>query len=287
MTGRRLETSGPDRRRALGSPSARSLLMTIFGNNVLPRGEVWTGTVVGVLATLGIEEKTARQALARTAADGWLASTRIGRRVRWSFTAAGRELFTRGAERIFSFGAEAPSWDGSWLVLFTSVPETRRELRHRLRTRLAWAGFGSPAPGVWLSPDPNREVEAKEVLAELGLDDTASSFVAQYGTIGEPRQLVTAAWDIAGLEASYEAFRAQFAGAQPRRDEATFVAHTRLVDHWRRFPFLDPGLPSGLLPPGWAGTRAAELFHTRHAAWRDRAQRFFDAVAAAHGDERR
>ncbi|MGH9030756.1 MAG: PaaX family transcriptional regulator [Acidimicrobiia bacterium] len=287
MTSRRLSASGPDRRRALGSPSARSLLMTIFGNNVLPRGDVWTGTVVDALSTLGVEEKTARQALARTAADGWLSGTRVGRRVRWSFTSAGRELFTRGAERIFSFGVDAPTWDGAWLVLFTSVPETRRQLRHRLRTRLAWAGFGSPAPGVWLAPGPNREIEAKEVLAELGLADTASSFVAQYGTIGEPRQLVAAAWDIAGLEASYEEFRAEFAGVQPRGDTATFVAHTRLVDHWRRFPFLDPGLPSGLLPPRWVGTRAAELFHSRHAAWRDRSQRFFDSVADSHGDARR
>ncbi len=161
--------------------------MTIFGNNTLPRGgTVWTGAVVDALATLGVEEKTARQALARTAADGWLTRSRTGRRVRWTFTPAGHELFTRGAERIFSFGRAAPEWDGSWLVLFTSVPESRREVRHRLRTRLAWAGFGSPAPGVWLTPDPSREAEAKDVLGELGLDDQASSFVARYGDDRRP-----------------------------------------------------------------------------------------------------
>jgi phenylacetic acid degradation operon negative regulatory protein len=263
--------------------------MTIFGNNALPREDVWTGTVVEALAPLGVEEKTARQALARTAADGWLVGTRVGRRVRWSFTSAGRDLFTRGAERIFSFGVDRPRRDGSWLVLFASVPETRRELRPRLRTRLAWAGFGSPAPGVWLSPNPDREVESKEVLAELGLAAGASSFIARYGSIGEPGQLVSAAWDIAALAAEYEAFRGEFARLHPRTDEATFVAHTRLVDHWRRFPFLDPGLPPSLLPKGWIGARAAELFHSRHASWRERAQRCFDAIAAAQdsGAQRR
>lgn len=272
-----------DRRRALGGPSARSLLMTVFGNNVLPRGgSVWTGTAIAALAALGVEEKTARQALARTAADGWLHRERSGRRVRWTFTPAGHDLFTRGAERIFSFGRAAPAWDGSWLVLFTSVPEARRDVRHRLRTRLAWAGFGSPAAGVWVTPDPSREAEAKDVLAELGLDDHASSFVARYGAIGDERAIVTAAWDVPGLGARYDEFLAEFERVAPTDDESAFVAHTRLVDRWRYFPFVDPGLPPGLLTQDWSGTRAAELFHDRNASWGKRAQAWFGATAARH-----
>ncbi len=278
-----MTASAEDRRRALSGPSARALLMTIFGNNVLPRGgNMWTGTAVEALAALDVGEKTTRQALARTAADGWLRRERHGRKVRWAFTLEGRELFTRGAERIFSFGREVPEWHGSWLILFTSVPEARRELRHLLRTRLAWAGFGSPAPGVWLSFDLAREAEAKDVLAQLGLDDQASSFVAQYGTIGDQRAVVAAAWDVNALRARYDEFLDEFAATSPRSDEAAFVAHTRLVDRWRTFPFVDPGLPPGLLAEPWSGTRAAALFHDRHGAWRDRSQAWFDAVAERH-----
>ena len=141
--------------------------------------------MVDALAAFSIEEKTARQALARTAAAGWLEGERHGRRVRWHFTAAGHQLFSQGAQRIFSFGSDGHSWDGSWLLLFTSVPESRREQRHRLRTRLAWAGFGSLGPGVWITPDPSREHEAREALEEFGLVASSSSFVAQYGAIGE------------------------------------------------------------------------------------------------------
>ena len=90
--------------------SARSLLLTLLGEFVLPRpGAVWTQTIVGVLDGLGVEEKAARQALARTAADGWLASERVGRSVRWSLTESGQHLLTAGAERIYAFAARQPS----------------------------------------------------------------------------------------------------------------------------------------------------------------------------------
>src|SRR5664280_2890263 len=63
----------------LGAPSARSLLVTVLGEFLLPAGGwVWTGTLVGVLGVLGIEASAARQALARSAADGWLVSERTG-----------------------------------------------------------------------------------------------------------------------------------------------------------------------------------------------------------------
>lgn len=257
--------------------------MTVFGNNVLPGdGNVWTGTIVDALAMFDIEEKTARQALARTAADGWLQSERHGRRVRWSFSNAGHELFVRGRDRIFSFGLGTPTWDGSWLLLFTSVPESRREVRHRLRTRLAWAGFGSLGQGVWVTPDPARETEAKEVLGQLDLVGSASSFIARYGTIGEQQALVTQAWDVAELAARYDAFIDEVTDQRPRSDADAFVAHTRLVHQWRRFPFLDPGLPPGLLPATWSGARAGELFHARHDAWSTRSQRWFDERESMH-----
>lgn len=145
------------RRHQAGGSSARALLMTVLGEFVLPgRIPVWTQTLVEVLGRLGVEEKSARQALARTAAEGWLVSDLDGRRVRWSLTEAGRALLTEGARRIYGFGAGRQPWDGRWLVLSVTVPESQRQLRHRLRTRLAWAGLGSPAPGLWVTPDAGK-----------------------------------------------------------------------------------------------------------------------------------
>lgn len=226
----------------------------------------------------GVEEKAARQALARTAADGWITSERLGRRVRWTLTPDGRRLLTEGAERIFTFGRTAPAWDGRWLMLLVTVPETRRDLRQRLRTRLTWAGFGTPEAGVWINPDPAREDEAREILRDLQLDQDAMSFTATHGTIGSQAAMVTRAWDLTTLEAGYEAFVTHFAALTPDTAAATLRAQTRLVHEWRRFPFLDPRLPRELLPTDWTGTKAVEVFHTRHTEWHEAAQREWDAL---------
>ena len=112
------------RRREVAATSARSLLLTVLGEFVLPRGEpVWTQALLDALGSVGVEEKSARQALARTAADDVVVSERAGRRVRWSLTASGERLLSEGAERIYAHGAHRPPWDGRWLVLVVSVPE--------------------------------------------------------------------------------------------------------------------------------------------------------------------
>ena len=69
------------RRHAAGTDSARSVLFTVLGELVLRTGgEAWTSAFIDVFGRLGVEEKAARQALMRTAADSWLSSERVGRR---------------------------------------------------------------------------------------------------------------------------------------------------------------------------------------------------------------
>jgi len=37
-----------------------------------------------------------------------------------------------------------------------------------------------------------------------------------------------------------------------------------VTPRWRKFPYLDPGLPQAVLPAGWEGARAAWLFFALH-----------------------
>ena len=69
------------RNQALGVPSTRGYLLTVLGEFVLPvGGRVWTAALLDALGALGVEERTARQAVWRSAERGLLESERIGRR---------------------------------------------------------------------------------------------------------------------------------------------------------------------------------------------------------------
>jgi phenylacetic acid degradation operon negative regulatory protein len=250
--------------------SANDHLLTVLGEFVLPENvPVWTSTFVDALGTLDIEESSTRQALNRADARGILRGERVGRRTRWHLTDRAMALLTDGTERIYTFHHRRRTWDGRWVLMLVSVPEARRDLRYRLRVRLEWAGFAALASGTWICPWVDRLAEAERVLEELGLEKTAISFVGPLGPLGDPVTVAATAWDLPSLQSEYEQFVAAHTPArQTVRDETAFRMLTRLVHTWRRLPFIDPDLPSELLPKRWSGERAGALFHTLHDRWK-------------------
>ena len=265
------------RRHAAGAPSARGLLLTLLGEFVLTGDETaWTSAVLATFGGLGIEEKTTRQALMRTAAAGWLDAEKLGRRTRWRLTVAARRMLTEGAARIYSFTGPDPDWDGRWLLISARIPESDRRARHVLRTRLSWAGFGSLGPALWVSPHPDREAEAIRVLREAGIADDAHVFTARRSGLGDERTMVATAWDLTAIEDQYGQFIGEFGPQLPEPGlpgsglpgpEDALGRQIELVHAWRRFPALDPALPRELLPARWSGLEAARLFGERHQQW--------------------
>jgi len=267
------------RRYAAGAGGARGLLLTVLGEYVLPTGQpVPTSAFIDVLGRLGVEEKASRQTLMRAAADGWLTSRRDGRYTLWQLSPAAEQFLTLGAERIYGFTASQPEWDRRWLLVLARAPETNRAGRHLLRTRLRWAGFGSPAPGVWISTHLDRVKEAERVLDEAGVRDDAQVFLAEYIAGGELETMVHQAWDLDEIETAYEAFLAEFS-RQSSSDP--LVRLTQLVHAWRRFPLIDPALPAELLPARWSGVRAANVFHRQRAKWKPGATEDWRRVSQA------
>jgi phenylacetic acid degradation operon negative regulatory protein len=275
------------RRRSVGAPAARSLLLTVLGEYVLPRsGSVWQETLVAAMQSLGYTQQAARQALARSTRDGWLSGERRGRRTRMSLTDSTAELLRTGAHRIYTF-AQPWEWDGRWLVVVLRVPEERRAVRHQLRSRLAWAGLGSLGGGVWLTPHVEREHELVAAFRDEPAAE-ATSFVAEFGSIGDPEQLAAEAWDLDAVQDQYAAFIDDFSRSRATSPEACFRQQTLLVHAWRKFPFLDPDLPSALLPAGWPRERAHTLFADRHERWQATAVAYFEQLEAeltASGEE--
>jgi phenylacetic acid degradation operon negative regulatory protein len=267
------------RRRSLGAPAARSVLLTMLGEYVLPSPHgVWQETLISALGAMDYKTQAARQALARSVTARWLSTERHGRRSRVRLTPETAEMLRTGADRIYRFG-DAPEWDGRWLVVVLRVPEQRRDVRHRLRTRLAWAGFGSLGGGLWISPHVEREAELRDMAGEEPAAELLS-FRAELGALGEPERLIAEAWDLAGVADAYRDFIAGFGRLRPKSPEAVFRAQTLLVHAWRKFPFVDPDLPEDMLPSRWPRKRAHDVFQERHDAWHRRAQDYFASLEA-------
>src|SRR4051794_13954551 len=216
------------RRRSVGAPAARSTLLTILGEYVLPAPDgVWQETLVAALNAMGYKTHAARQALARSVSGGWLRTQRHGRRSRIFLTDETAKMLQSGAARIYGF-AQPWEWDGHWLLVVLRVPEQQREVRHLVRTQLAWAGFGSLGNGLWITPHVEREAEF-EAMARGASAAELVSFRATLGSIGDPKRVVADAWDLDGVAAVYQQFIGRFAKLRAKTPEAIFRAHTELV----------------------------------------------------------
>jgi hypothetical protein len=126
---------------------------------------------------------------------------------------------------------------------------------------------------------PERQAQVREVLEQAGVAETATIFVGHLGDTMEARRVADRAWALVEVEHAYENFLAEVRTLRPAGAPETLAAQIRLVQEWRRFPFLDPGLPPELLPPGWSGTRAAALFRDRHTTWKPVADAWWQEMA--------
>ena len=248
--------------------SARSLLLTTLGELVWRSGEpAWTSALLYVLSGLGVEERAARQAIARVSNAGWISPQRHGRETRWELTPELERVFESGEPRVLSLSDPFADWDGRWLVLFVTVPHELRAVRKRLYSAFEWAGLGNPIAGVWLSPHSERREPIASTIAELGLRDSSLSFLGQVDSLGMTEaEIVRAGWDLDRLESGYRAVTADIEELDPAPGDETLFAQLRLVATLRRFPFADPQLPEALLPD-WIGRRVVAQILERRDAW--------------------
>ena len=265
------------RRRADGGPSARSLLISVLGQWVGPTDTpVWTATLVGALEALGIEARAARQAVNRTAADGWLEGESVGRYTRWRLTSSGRRMIGSAVPRVQRSIVSDRTWDGTFLLLTLTGAALDREARDRLAVGLDFEGFGTLGPGPWVAVGEGSREGADSVLSACGLQDRALLFSAQTVDGAEtPAEVVALAWDLDTAAAAHEVFLEEFERAVPADECEAFALRTRLAHEWRHLLIVDPSLPLQLLPADWVGTRARKVFQFRFSEWAEAATSYY------------
>jgi phenylacetic acid degradation operon negative regulatory protein len=246
------------------------------------------GTLIRLMARLGIDEPAVRSSISRLKRRGLLEAERREGRAGYALSSLAGDVLAVGDRRIF--GRARARLDDGWVLAVFSVPETERQKRHTLRSRLTWLGYGTVGPGVWIAPGHLAD-ETRAVLERLDLAGYVDQFRADYLGFRALAGEVTSWWDLDGLDALYREFNDTYAPVLARwaagdgvhaeeLDEGqAFADHVAAVTAWRRLPFLDPGLAPQLLPEDWMGSRAAETFHQLHARLQPLARRFVDSLS--------
>ncbi len=250
------------------APKATSLIVTVFGDSLAPHGgHVWLGSLIGLMAPLGLNERLVRTATNRLVNSGWLERVAKGRRSYFGLSETGRTRFEQATRRIYA--ADSPDWDGNWHLVVAAGSGLDPSRRESLRRDLAWQGFGSIAPGVYAHPAPDPAALGEALLA-AGVAADAMVFESRIADLAggpEPAQaLVARGWDLDRLAGAYQQFLDRFRSlgrqlaSSPRTPpEAAFVIRSLLIHDYRRVMLHDPLLPEALLPADWPGFEARDL----------------------------
>jgi phenylacetic acid degradation operon negative regulatory protein len=249
---------------------AGSLIVTVFGDAVVPRGGVLSmAALLEIMRAFRINDSVVRTALSRLVGEGWFERWRLGRNSYYRLAPRGSREFKKATERIYR---EVPHpWRGSFdLVLLDDTD------RQALRAELSENGYGGLGPDLFIAPsgvDP--EVGGKHLRLTASAHDRTTL-----------RRLAERAWPLGEVEARYDRFIASYAAAQGAllageayTDLEALIVRILLIHDFRRAVLKDPLLPIELLPEPWVGRTARNLCANVYLAVAPLAERWLDRHA--------
>ena len=258
--------------------SARSVLVTMFGDSVVPTGgEIWLGDLIELCTAFGFNERLVRTSMYRLAGENYFEIERVGRRSRYRLTAAARREFAEAERRIYH--RSELDWDGTWTMVFldaASVPESGERLAAEaddLACLLDRNGYVPLSDGLFVAPQTARSADLGFLLADRAGDRLVPVAHARFEQLDA---LVRSGWLTARFKLEDAARRHRrfvqhyrwatalidgtaTKAAATGTDEHDFLLRTMVVHEWRRARLADPDLPAALLPPRWPAVAAAEL----------------------------
>jgi phenylacetic acid degradation operon negative regulatory protein len=237
----------------------QSLLLSFLGALVLDFDlpPLPSMTLLDLLADLGVAEAAARATLKRMTQRGLFARGQVGRTAEYALTPLAEDVLREARGRVASPAPfEHPA--GEWTLLTYSVPESRRDLRHRVRSRLTWAGFGGLRDGLWIAPGT---VDVAAVLGRSDLADAAGladAFAARPLPGTDLDRLVHRAWDVPGIREAHTWFIETW--SHPPRVAGSLAQLTLLGADWLSLLRTDPGLPAAHLGPDWPAPTSSAIY---------------------------
>lgn len=249
---------------------AGSLIVTLFGDAIVPRGgHLALASLLDIMRAFRVSETLVRTAMSRLVAEGLFERRKIGRNTFYSLSVAARQAFADAARKIY--GAVSGEWDGCFdLVLLEGSAGERTEARAHWQQ----GGYGVLTPDLLLGLGKQAAGPGLHLSAEAEAPDTA-------------RRLAARAWPLDELARRYNRFNATFggtcaalAGRGAPHGLACLVVRILLIHEYRRLVLRDPLLPKPLVPPDWPGQEAHDLCAGIYALVADPADHWLSGHAA-------
>ena len=245
---------------------AKSLIMTIFGDVVVPRGgRIWLSSLVSLASEFGLGEPLIRTSALRLANEDWLQRNQIGKYSFYSMSE--RYSATDAALQSQIYNTADSLRRNGWTILRTFGDRLDRSESYVLRKTLERFGFGQIAPQCYIHPSLAKQAVHHIITTSSrnGMAGVAFFNARHDQDQDRMRELARLAWDFGDLRKGYDRFLETFdalpgllARGAPRPD-AAFRLRTLIVHEFRRLALRDPRLPTDMYSPGWPGEDAYQL----------------------------
>jgi phenylacetic acid degradation operon negative regulatory protein len=203
-----------------------SIVITIFGDAIAPRGGVAAlADILTITAAMGIEGGAVRTAMSRLAKEGWVERRREGRTSHYALTPHGEDTFLAATRRIYSPTFATPVETARLVITEGEAPGL--PLRPSVGLLL-----DQPAPPDALSTVIDL-ADAPEWVRRAVLSDSLAS-------------------DYQSLADDFEKARQTHANAPPLDALALRIL---AIHFWRRLVLRHPAPPAPLTPNDWPGVR--------------------------------
>lgn len=268
---------------------ANSLILSIFGDFISAHGGVvWLGSLIKMVAPLGINQRLVRTSVFRLTEKGLLQSRQVGRRSFYSLTDTGFRQYSTAAGRIYRY--HDYQWDGEWCIVFTTQENLDQKKKQRFQNELGWLGFNRLSRGVYAHPMVKLE-RVHKVVREMGLED--SVVVMQANATGRDpfkvsSNMIRNCFNFDVMKTQYREYIDYFQdileaaeSSTDKKPEHCFLIRVLLINRYRHILLGEPEIPLELIPSDCLGHRARDITEQLYKLICNPAEQYFMQLGEA------
>ena len=252
---------------AADPPRAKSLVVSLFGDAIAPRGgAIRLKNLIELLGPFEVNERLVRTSVFRLVQEDWLETIRNGRESSYRLTRTGLRRLEHAYEKVYR--RPAAVWDGTWTFILIPNEHLTVPRRLKLKQELEWEGVRQLTPQLFAHPTIGAEA-LNEIFDRSGVRGKAICFSGartDQAGMGAIRELVNGSWSLRQVAGAYKVFLRNFGKLQPMLSyerslsgRGWLAIRVLLIHSFRRIVLHDPLLPKALLPVPWIGDDAFHL----------------------------